>query len=140
MELDAFANADRQPARWTARALAALTLTVAFWLVVHSIDESKRLMEESEIGAGRIQNRYAAQQKETTTTSVIGYFMIGGMGALLWLRSERKELNWRHGLVLCGVLFVAWNFMSLLWTVDAMQSIRKLTILGLMLLGVLGLA
>jgi O-antigen ligase len=140
MELDAFANADRQPASWTARCAAALTLTVAFWFVVHSIDESKRLVQESELGAGRVQNRYAVQQKETTTTSVIGYFMIGGMGALLWLRGEPKELNWRHWLVLCGVLFVAWNFMSLLWTVDAMQSIRKLAILGLMLAGVLGLA
>jgi O-antigen ligase len=140
MERDAFANVDRQSVSWTARCAAALTLTVAFWFIVHSIDESRRLVQESELGASRVQNRYAVQQKETTSTSVIGYFMIGGMGALLWLRAEPKELNWRHWLVLCAVLFVAWNFLSLLWTVDAMQSIRKLAILGLMLAGVLGLA
>jgi O-antigen ligase len=140
MDLDVFANVDRQPASWTARCATALTLTVAFWFVVHSIDESKRLVQESELGASRVQNRYAVQQKETTTTSVIGYFMIGGMGALLWLRAQPKELNWRHWLVLCALLFVAWNYMSLLWSVDAMQSIRKLAILGLMLAGVVGLA
>jgi exopolysaccharide production protein ExoQ len=133
-------SVNRQPPSWMARCAAALTMTVAFWFVGHSISESKRLVQESELGAGRVQNRYAVQQKETTMTSVIGYFLIGGMGAVLWMRSPPKELNWRHALMLCCLLYVGWNFTSLLWSVDAMQSIRKLAILGLMLAGVYGLA
>src|SRR5688572_2486652 len=103
MEADCINSLNRQPPAWKARCAAALTMTVAFWLVVHSISESKRIAQESELGASRVQNRYAVQQKETTMTSVIGYFLIGGMGTVLWMRSAPKELNWRHGLVLIGL-------------------------------------
>jgi O-antigen ligase len=125
---------------WRARFATALVMTIAFWFVVHSFTESKRIQQDNELGASRTQNQYAVQQKETTMTSVIGYFLIGGMGALLWWRSASRQFNWRHWLVWCGLAFVAWNFLSILWSIDMMQSFRKLTILGLMLMGALGLA
>jgi O-antigen ligase len=133
-------DVDSRSPEWRARLIIALVMTVAFWFVVHSFSESRRILEETQLGASRTQNQYAVQQKETTTTSVIGYFMIGGMGAWLWLRSEPRRFQWQHWLVLVGAAFVAWNFFSLLWSIEAMQSIRKLAILGLMLTGALGLA
>jgi exopolysaccharide production protein ExoQ len=129
-----------QLASWTARCAAALTVSVALWLVGHSISESRRIVQEEALGASRVQNRYAERSKETTMTSAVGFFLVGGMGVLLWMQSAPGALNWRHGLMLCCLMFVGWNFISLLWTIDAMQSIRKLAIFGLMLVGAFGLA
>lgn len=125
---------------WPARFGTALVMTVAFWFVVHSFTESKRILQENELGASRTENQYAVQQKVTTPASVIGYFLIGGMGAWLWWRSPPRQFNWQHWLVWCGIAFIAWNFISMLWSVEGMQTFRKLAILGLMITGGLGLA
>jgi O-antigen ligase len=133
-------NSSSRTPDWPARFGTALVMTIAFWFVVHSFTESRRIVQEGELGAGRTQNQYAVQQKETTATSVIGYFMIGGMGAFLWWRSAPRQFHWQHWLVWCGLAFIAWNFISILWSIEAMQSFRKLAILGLMVVGGLGLA
>jgi O-antigen ligase len=131
-------NVDATP--WRARFAAALTIAVASFVIAHSLDYSVRLQEETLHSAVRVENQFAAQQRSTTVSSAIGFFMLGGLGAGFWLTAPTKERDPAWLLVLLGVTYFSWHFLSLSWSVDPSQSIRKLAILGLMLTGAYGLA
>lgn len=127
-------------AQWSARFAAAALLVVSFWFVGHSVYESQVIVEEQALGPDRAENRVAVQQAETTTSSAIGYFLLGGAGVALFVMAPMRDLRWRPGLLLaCGV-FVAWSFLSILWSVDPMQSFRKLVIFSLLLAAAFGAA
>jgi O-antigen ligase len=127
-------------ARWGARFGAAALMVAAFWFVGHSLVESRVIAEEQALGPDRAENRVAAQQAETTTSSAVGYFLLGGAGVALFATAPMRDLRWRPGLLLaCGV-FVAWSFLTILWSVDPMQSFRKLVIFSLMLCAAFGAA
>jgi len=137
----AMANAELpQAASWQARCIAALTIAVAFYVIGHSFRHSRTVQEDLGRSAARKENPYAAQQSDTTTSSAIGFFMLGGMGAVLLMGSPPRSISLRHPLLLLCLVYVGWCFISWLWSVDPMQSFRKLAILGLMLAGAVGLA
>lgn len=129
-----------RPHDWNARLLAAATIVMSFWMVGHSLGQSRVLFQQSTLDANRVENRFAAQQGETTTSSAIGFFLLGGMGFVCWATSSSAGINWRHPLLwFCGA-YLAWCVASLLWSTDPAQTVRKLGILGLMLIGAYGAA
>lgn len=131
-------NAER--AAWTSRCAAALAIVTSFWFVGHSWEASTTMRAESAISADRVENHFAVQQRETTTSSAVGYFLLGGLGVACWLAASSGGVNWRHPLLLFCALYVGWCVFSLLWSLEPPQSVRKLAILMLMLGGALGLA
>ena len=129
----------QQPATWTARCAAALAIGIGFWFVGHSLAISRMLDLAGALSADRVENHFAVQQSETTTSSAVGYFVIGGMG-LYCLLTAARDVNWRHPLLWLGALYVTWCAASILWSIEPIQSFRKLAILGLMLAGAFGAA
>ena len=130
----------RQPANWQARFAAALAIGIGFWFVGHSLNQSRTLNEESAVSADRVENRFAVQQSETTTSSAVGYFVLGGMGLACLMTASRRDVNWRHPLLLFCAVYVSWCVVSVLWSIEPVQTFRKLAILGLMLGGAFGAA
>jgi exopolysaccharide production protein ExoQ len=126
-------------ASWGSRCAAAATIVLGFWFVGHSLTHSKTLLAESAISADRIENHFAEQQAETTTSSAVGYFVLGGLG-LLCLTQARGRLDWRHPLLLFCAAYIGWCAVSILWSIEPTQTFRKLAILGLMLAGAFGAA
>ena len=129
-----------RPAAWNARFIAAAAIVVSFWFVGHSLTESRTLFEQSALDAARVENPFASRQRTTTTSSAVGFFLLGGMGLVCWWKSSSLGINWRHPLVWFAVAYVAWCGASILWSVDSTQTIRKLAILGLTLIGAYGAA
>jgi exopolysaccharide production protein ExoQ len=129
-----------RPAARNARLAAAATIVVSFWIVGHSLGQSRMLFEQSTLDASRIENRFAAQQGVTTTSSAVGFVLLGAMGVVCWMTSSSAGINWRHPLMWFLAAYVGWCVASLLWTTDGAQTVRKLGILGLMLIGAYGAA
>ena len=129
----------QQPATWTARCAAALAIGVGFWFVGHSLAISRTLDLTGALSADRVENHFSVQQSETTTSSAVGYFVIGAVG-LYCLLTAARDVDWRHPLLWLCVLYVAWCAVSILWSIEPIQSFRKLAILGLMLAGAYGTA
>lgn len=127
-----------RPAAWNARIAAAATIVLSFWVVGHSLGQSRTLFIQSTLDANRVENRFAAQQGETTTSSAIGFFLLGGMGLACWATSSSAGINWRHPLMLFCAAYVGWCVLSLTWSADSAQTVRKLAILALMLVGAYG--
>ena len=125
-------------ASWGARCAAATAIVVGFWFVGHSLTHSRTLLAESAISADRIENHFAEQQSETTTSSAVGYLVLGGLG--LWCASQAqwRQLDWRHLLILFCAVYVGWCAVSMMWSIEPAQTFRKLAILGLMLAGAYG--
>jgi exopolysaccharide production protein ExoQ len=127
-------------AAWASRLAAAAVIVASFWIVGHSLGQSRFLFEQSSLDANRVENRFAAQQGSTTASSAIGFVLLGAMGAVCWATSSSAEVNWRHPLIWFAALFVGWCVASLLWSADGAQTVRKLAILALTLLGAYGVA
>lgn len=125
---------------WNARLLAAAAIVASFWMVGHTATHSRDLYRESALDADRVENGFATQQRETTTSSAVGFFLLGGMGLVCWATSSSQGINWRHPLVWFCAAYVAWCVASLLWSVDPVQTVRKLAILALTLIGAYGAA
>jgi O-antigen ligase len=129
----------QQPATWTARCAAALAIGIGFWFVGHSLGISRTLDLTGALSADRVENHFAVQQSETTTSSAVGYFIIGGMG-LYCLATAARDVNWRHPLLWLCAFYIGWCGVSILWSIEPIQSFRKLAILGLMFAGAYGAA
>lgn len=123
---------------WAARGAAALAIGAACWLIGHSFDYSARAEVAEHHRADRIENEFAAK-RGANVNSAVGFFLLGGVGVACWLTSDRKS-NWSQGLLWLGGAYFAWCGLSLLWSTDAQQSIQKLAILGLTLLGAVGVS
>jgi O-antigen ligase len=128
------------PGAWTSRSAAALAIVVAFWFVGHAFDASTTMRAESAISADRVENHFAVQQRETTTSSAVGYFLLGGLGAACWLSGAARGANFRSPLMLFCAAYVGWCLFSLMWSIEPPQSVRKLAILMLMLTAGFGLS
>jgi O-antigen ligase len=133
-------RASNAGAGWGARCAAAAIVVASFWLVGHSLEESQVIAEETALGPDRAENRVAVQQAETTTSSAVGFFLLGGAGGLLLLSAPMRRLKWNYGLILLSAIFVVWCSLTMLWSIDQMQSLRKLVIFGLMLAAAFGAA
>jgi exopolysaccharide production protein ExoQ len=127
-------------AAWNARLAAAATIVVSFWVVGHSLSQSRTLFEQSALDANRVENRFAAQQSVTTTSSALGFFLLGAMGVVCWGTSSSERISWRHPLIWFCAAYIGWCVASMLWTTDGAQTVRKLGILALMLIGAFGAA
>lgn len=124
---------------WTARYAAAGVLVFAFWFVGHALNYSEIIAVETALGPDRAENRFVVQQGETTTSSAIGYFALGGAG-VAWWAGRTHRLRWNYGLLLLCAAYVGWCLISLLWSIDAMQTFRKSAIIGLLLMAAFGAA
>lgn len=129
-----------RPSAQYARLAAAAVIVVSFWIVGHSLGQSKMLFEQRTFDANRVENRFAAQQGVTTTSSAVGFILLGGMGAVCWATSSSEGVNWRSPLMWFCATYVGWCIASLLWTADGPQTVRKLGILALTLIGAYGAA
>jgi exopolysaccharide production protein ExoQ len=124
---------------WASLCATALAIGAAYWMIGHSFDYSARHAVEGHLHANRIENQFAAQQGETTQRSALGFFLLGGVGLACWMTAT-KPANWRHGLLWLAVAYLAWCGLSLLWSIDPAQSVRKLAITGLVFVGAVGVA
>jgi O-antigen ligase len=123
-----------------AKFVVALLIGVSYWSIGNKLDQSVTLREQMEIGFDRAENQYAVQQKETTTSSAVGYFLLGATGIGCWLTAPAGRLRWTSLLFGFALLFIGWAVLSLTWSIEPIQTVRKIAILGLMLLGALGMA
>ncbi len=133
-------DAKSELASWGARCAAAIGLVAAFWFVGHSLDYSEIVAAETALGPDRAENRFVAQQAETTTSSAVGYLLLAGLGVAWWATAPRRRLTWNTGLLLLCVVYVGWCLITVLWSIDAMQSFRKTAIVALMLVAAFGAA
>jgi O-antigen ligase len=118
----------------------AAAIGVGFWFVGHSLGYSKKMHLESAVSAERVENQFAAQQAETTPSSAVGYFVLGGLGVACFLSAKGRQANLQHPLVLFCLVYVGWCTATMLWSIEPPQTFRKLAILALMLTGAVGLA
>jgi len=124
----------------TARLLVALGLVVSFSYVGHALIASKELAERSLLNPNRLENRFAVRVSSTQTNSVIGFNLMGAVGALCWMSADRRRLRVNWWLLLCGAAYAGWCFASILWSIEPALSLRKEGILVLMLITAYGLA
>jgi len=125
---------------WGVRALAAATMVVAFSLVGHSLTASRDAAAREGLDSDRMENRFAARQSETQTNSVIGFVILGALGAVCWMQAPRRELQWNHALLLTAAMFVGWSFASVSWSIEPGLTMRKEGILVFMLMAAFGMA
>ena len=85
-------------------------------------------------------NTVAKRQKSVTSSSAIGYLMLASIGIVLTLSLPAKHTNFLGFLALITISWIGWNYLSVLWSVDPRYSVRKLIVLTLFLLGVIGIA
>jgi exopolysaccharide production protein ExoQ len=138
-DLPLSANAP-QRANWSVCAGVAIVIVASLWIVGHSFGASLDAAMRSEVSATRLENKFAVRQASTQSNSVVGFFMLGGAGALCWLISQRSQLRINLPLLLIGGAYIGWCFASLLWSIEPSLTIRKGGILALLLVAGLGLA
>lgn len=127
-------------ASWRLRALIAATLVLAFSFVGHSLTASRDAAAREGLNPNRMENRFATRQSETQTNSVIGFVIIGALGAWCWSQAPRGELRWNHALLLCAAAYAGWSFASIAWSIEPSLTLRKEGILVFMLVAAFGLA
>jgi exopolysaccharide production protein ExoQ len=127
-------------ASWAARCAAAAVVVMSFWFVGHSLNESKVIADEVELGPDRAENRVAVQAAETTTSSAVGYFLLGGVGGAILLSTPLGRIRWNYGLLLLCAIYTGWCATSILWSTDPMQSFRKISIVALVMAAALAAA
>jgi exopolysaccharide production protein ExoQ len=129
-----------QQASWSACAAIAVVIVASLWVVGHSFGASLDAAMRSEVSAVRLENRFAVRQASTQASSVMGFFMLGGAGALCGLVAQRSQLRINLPLLLIGGAYIGWCFASLLWSIEPSLTIRKGGILALLLMAGFGLA
>jgi exopolysaccharide production protein ExoQ len=134
------AAAAPQMASWPARIMVALALVAAFSVIGHSLSASTDFAERSQLNPNRLENRFAVRQSATQTSSVVGFLLLGGAGAICWSVAPRRRTGLNYGLLVCGAAYVGWCFASILWSIEPQLSVRKEGILALMLITGWGLA
>jgi O-antigen ligase len=130
----------KETASFGAIAIVALLIGVSFWSVGNKIDQSVAMREEMQIGFHRAENQHAVRQKETTASTAFGFLLLAGTGAACWSVAPPNRLRWNTPLLWLAMLFFAWAGFSLLWSIEPIQTVRKLAILGLMLIASVGFA
>jgi exopolysaccharide production protein ExoQ len=129
-----------QRANWSICAAVAILIVASLWVVGHSFGASLDAAMRNEVNAARLENRFAVRQASTQASSVMGFFMLGGAGALCWLVAQRSQLRINLPLLLVGGAYIGWCFASLLWSIEPSLTIRKGGILALLLIAGFGLA
>jgi exopolysaccharide production protein ExoQ len=79
----------------------------------------------------------ALQVEEGSVPRRISFIFLGAFGILGLLRRDRRPLQW--GGLLGGLMlgFLAWAFLSLVWTDDILLTSRRLVVLAMLCLGAL---
>jgi O-antigen ligase len=122
------------------RCAIALACGVAFWYVGHSLQMSLTYAVEQDLAPDQIENRFAKQQAVTTPSSAFGFALLGGVGLTCWALSPTGRSRWNSLLLVMGAAYVGWCLISMVWSIDHIQSLRKSTILLLTLAGAFGVA
>lgn len=135
-----FTVAALRQASWLLRALVAVTLVAAFSFVGHSLRASIDAAARESLNPNRMENRFATRQSETQTNSVIGFVVIGIVGAICWSQAPRRRLRWNHALLLCAAAYTGWCFLSISWSIEPSLSVRKEGIFVFLLVAAFGLA
>ncbi|MBX3433381.1 MAG: O-antigen ligase family protein [Pirellulales bacterium] len=127
-------------ANWPVRFVIALGLAFVFTLVAHSWHASASLVEYSGKGAHERENRFAQQQATTTSSSAIGFFLLGGMGLAFAAVAPTLRLRWLHPVAILFVAYLGWCLASVAWTDSRFLTSRKLAILLLIVTAAYGTA
>jgi O-antigen ligase len=130
----------RQAASQTPVVLVALAIAAAYWIIGNRLDQSVRIREQMSVSFDSMKNEFAERQKDTTGSSVVGYFLLGGVGVVCWLTAPPGRLRWSGPALILGLAWVAWCGVSIAWSLDQFQTLRKLTIFGLLLVAAAGMA
>lgn len=137
---DGSITAAPERASWPVCAGIALVIVASLWIVGHSFGASLDAAMRSEVSAVRLENRFAVRQASTQTNSVMGFFLLGGAGALCWLAGRRSQLRIHLPLLLIGGAYIGWCLATLLWSIEPSLTIRKGGILALLIMTGFGLA
>jgi exopolysaccharide production protein ExoQ len=112
-----------------------LFMTVVFYLIDHSFSNSVDIsLWETSIAAEKASSVAAGNVKRQ-----VGYMALGLYGIVAWLRPPRFRVtvNGLVGVTLLALL--AWTALSLAWSMNPTLTLRRLSALGLMVLGIAGL-
>jgi hypothetical protein len=112
-----------------------LFMTGVFYLIDHSFTNSVDIsLWETSIAAEKASSVAAGNVRRQ-----LGYMALGLYGIVAWLRPPRFRVT-VHGLV--GVTLLAllvWTALSLAWSMNPTLTLRRLSALGLMVIGIAGL-
>ena len=125
---------------WVLRGGIALCLALSFGMVAHHWNASITAHMAAGGGFQNRENKFAKQQATTTSSSAVGFILLGGMGAVLAWKAPPGRRRWLHPLSLLLAAYVSWCAASYTWSDDAFLTLRKLAILLLMLAGAYGVA
>jgi O-antigen ligase len=112
-----------------------LFITAVVFVTDHSLFMSRYSMNYSSIAAGEKVGAVA----EGSLTRRIGYVVFGLYGIVCWLRVPRFRLSARGLVAIMLLAFLGWAILSLTWSLSPMLTLRRLSALGLMALGISGL-
>lgn len=118
--------------------LAAVVLTAGFALISFDHDSA---LSTADVTAGQFhmaENKLADQQKQVTSTSVLGYLLLGAAGAVAIFASRRKPVEIYPVNLALFVGFLSLCYASLFWTADPLIAVRKLVVLTLFTTAALG--
>lgn len=113
-----------------------LFITALFYMIEHNFFASVHVPLYAELAEA------AENASEVAGGSLIrrlGYLAFGLYGVVAWLRVPRFRLNARGFVAVMLLTYLAWAVLSLAWSESPMLTIRRLTVLILMSLGITGL-
>jgi exopolysaccharide production protein ExoQ len=112
-----------------------LFLTAVFYLMDHSFSAS--------VDVGLYGMAVAAEKAsavaEGSPIRRFSYLAFGLYGIVAWLRVPRFRLNVRGLVAVILLTYLGWAVLSLAWSQNPMLTLRRLSALGLMALGIAGL-
>ena len=113
--------------------LLFLGLSVAFFIALHDPMRSFSIGEDYLPSADTLQ-RHAA---EGNTKRQVGFLLVGAIGALILLGSNRRPLEMRGILAALIVFFMIWISLSITWADQRALTGRRLVVIAMLALGAL---
>ena len=114
--------------------IALFVLGLAFFMAEHDLGKSSleqfALSEEEMVTA--VETGAAHRQ--------LAFLAIGGLGLFFLTRKTGQTLDFDHPLALLALAYVAWCLASLAWSTDFSLTSKRLAVLVLCFLGVLGIS
>ena len=112
-----------------------LFITIVFFIIDHNILESLHVLDFASVAATEKADLVAAGNLPRR----IAYVAFGLYGLALWLDVPLFRLSARRFLAVILLAYLGWAVLSLTWSVSPTLTVRRLSVLGLMSLGITGL-
>ncbi|MEM9185974.1 MAG: O-antigen ligase family protein [Planctomycetota bacterium] len=113
-------------------------MTASFALISFNSLAAYATIASTNAAFHRVDNTAADQQRDVTSTSVVGYLLLGGAGGLAGLAGYQRGNRVSVPMLLLLLAYLALCYTSLLWSADRSLTIRKLVVLTLFLSAAVG--